>query len=97
VGSQGRKSPAQVGGRGVPILVARRGRGIGILDALQHRIDEKDKPEKVKGGPYDRYILVIVTDEFTLNRHTIEAFLAEDKTIEGFNIGMNSGGSSARR
>ena len=24
----------------------------------------------------DRYILVIVTDEFTLNRHTVEAFLA---------------------
>jgi hypothetical protein len=48
----------------------------GFLDTLQDRIDEKDKPEKVRGGPYDRYILVIVTDEFTRNRHAVEAFLA---------------------
>jgi hypothetical protein len=50
-----------------------------------------DKPETVKGGPYDRSIQVIVTDEFTLNRHTVEAFLAEDGTVEGFNVGINSG------
>jgi hypothetical protein len=50
-----------------------------------------DKPETVKGAPYDRSIQVIVTDEFTPNQHMVEAFLTEEGAVEGFNIGMNSG------
>lgn len=46
-----------------------------LIAGLQELIDEKDKPEKVKGGPYDRHILVIATDEFMLDRHTVESFL----------------------
>lgn len=46
-----------------------------FLAHLQERIDEKDNPKEVKGGPYDRYILVIVTNEFTLDRCTVESFL----------------------
>jgi hypothetical protein len=42
---------------------------------LQQRISRKDDASRVKGGPYDRYILVIVTDEFTLDRHRVERFL----------------------
>ncbi len=39
---------------------------------IQKLIDRKDKPAKVKGGPYDRYILIIFTDEFVLNGETAE-------------------------
>jgi hypothetical protein len=46
-----------------------------LIASVQELIDEKDRPEKVKGGPYDRYILVIATDEFMLDRHTVETFL----------------------
>lgn len=46
-----------------------------LLTAIQKRIDKKDEG-KVKGGPYDRYALVIVTDEFHLHRETVEEFLA---------------------
>jgi hypothetical protein len=42
---------------------------------LQRRIDRKDKPEKVKGGPYARYILVVATDEFLLSREAVARFL----------------------
>jgi hypothetical protein len=45
-----------------------------LLEALQGLINRKDKA-KPKGGPYGRYILVIVTDEFFLDRSTIEGFL----------------------
>jgi hypothetical protein len=43
---------------------------------LQRLIDRKDKREKVKGGPYDRYILVVVTDESLLGRQDVTQFLA---------------------
>jgi hypothetical protein len=45
-----------------------------LLEALQRLISRKDKA-KPKGGPYGRYILVIVTDEFFLDRYTVEGFL----------------------
>ncbi len=45
-----------------------------LLEALQGLIDRKDEA-KPNGGPYGRYILVIVTDEFFLDRYTVEAFL----------------------
>jgi hypothetical protein len=42
---------------------------------LQRFIDRKDKLEKVKGGPYARYILVVVTDESLLGREDVAQFL----------------------
>lgn len=47
----------------------------GLRVAIQARIDRKDDRTKLKGGPYDRYLLVIVTDEIYLNRASVEAFL----------------------
>jgi hypothetical protein len=44
-------------------------------DALQQRIDRKDQPAKVRGGPYDRYILVVYTNEFYLGRGDVENWL----------------------
>ena len=44
---------------------------------LRKRIDRKDRPGGVKGGPYQRYFLVIVTDEMFLDRNTVERFLAD--------------------
>jgi hypothetical protein len=41
---------------------------------LQRLIDRKDQP-KVKGGPYDRYILVVATDETYLCRDEVENLL----------------------
>lgn len=46
-----------------------------LLAALQRLLHAKDRPEKVKGGPYDRYALVIFTDEFFLDRSTVSRFL----------------------
>jgi hypothetical protein len=42
---------------------------------IQKLINRKDKPTAVKGGPYDRYFLVIFTDEFFLNAETVGRFL----------------------
>jgi hypothetical protein len=47
-----------------------------LCEHLQVLISRKDCPEKVKGGPYQRYILVIVTDEMFLDHITVERFLA---------------------
>ena len=60
-------------------------------DTLQHRIDRKDQPSKVKGGPYARYFLVVYTNEFYLGRGEVENFL-EGATfranfITGFGFG----------
>jgi hypothetical protein len=47
-----------------------------LRSALQARIDAKDQPSsKQKGGPYERYVLVIHTDEFFLDRDTVSRFL----------------------
>jgi|GEM_PF-4280385 hypothetical protein len=43
---------------------------------LQARITRKDCADKVKGGPYRRYILVVFTDELFLDRKTVETFIA---------------------
>jgi hypothetical protein len=45
-----------------------------LLRELQHTISRKDRAD-LKGGPYDRYILIICTAEFYLNRHNTEQFL----------------------
>ena len=42
---------------------------------MQKRISAKDERQKVKGGPYGRYLLVVVTDEFVLDRHTVDHLL----------------------
>jgi hypothetical protein len=39
---------------------------------LQSRITRKDRADNVKGAPYQRYILVIFTDEFFLTSGTIK-------------------------
>lgn len=56
----------------------------GLRAALQQRIDRKDDPSKLKGGPYERYILVIVTDEIYLTEANVETFLSD----AGFRAGL---------
>src|SRR5262245_63936178 len=46
-----------------------------FLAALQALVDRKDRPENVKGGPYASYVLVIFTDEFFLDRETVDRLL----------------------
>ena len=46
-----------------------------LISILQAQIDQKDKAQ-LKGGPYERYILVIHTDELFLQSETVERFLA---------------------
>lgn len=45
-----------------------------LLGALQARIDDKDRA-KLKGGPYERYILVVYTDEMFLSAPQVEQWL----------------------
>jgi hypothetical protein len=45
-----------------------------LLADLQARIDDKDG-KKLKGGPYDRYILLIRTDEFDLDPDAVTEWL----------------------
>ena len=60
---------------------------------LQSRISRKDRAEKVKGGPYQRYILVIVTDELFLDHSTVENFVADSsfrtKLISDIFLGLS--------
>lgn len=49
-----------------------------LLGALQDRIDSKDQA-KLKGGPYERYILVVCTDEMFLSAPQVELWLAGAK------------------
>jgi hypothetical protein len=46
-----------------------------LLSKLQDLIDAKDQLSKQKGGPYQRYVLVIYTDETLLDRDTVSSFL----------------------
>jgi hypothetical protein len=46
-----------------------------LMDAIQERIDQKDRA-KLKGGPYQRYILVIPTDEMFLEASQVEKWLS---------------------
>jgi hypothetical protein len=46
-----------------------------FLSKLQALIDAKDQISKIRGGPYERYVLVIHTDEFFLDRGTVDHFL----------------------
>lgn len=47
----------------------------GLLGKIQEVIDKKDQPAKVKGGPYSRYILIITTDEFSLDKGSVATML----------------------
>jgi hypothetical protein len=51
-----------------------------FVAALKDRIDAKDVPTKVNGGPYDRYFLVIHCDEPLLPSQTVGSYL------KGFNV-----------
>jgi hypothetical protein len=46
-----------------------------LVAKLRERISKKDNPHRVRGGPFARYILVIVTDEMYLDRASTETFL----------------------
>ncbi len=46
-----------------------------LIAAIQTRISRKDRRELVKGGPYQKYILILITDEFMLGRSLVEEFL----------------------
>jgi len=45
-----------------------------LLRALQERVYAKDVL-RLKGGPYERYVLVIYTDELVLDGTTVDRFL----------------------
>jgi hypothetical protein len=45
-----------------------------LIDAIQDLIDSKDAA-KLKGGPYERYVLVIHSNEFFLSRIAVTEFL----------------------
>jgi hypothetical protein len=45
-----------------------------LVKELQARLDEKDNAT-LKGSGYERYVLVILTDEFFLDRESVEVFL----------------------
>jgi hypothetical protein len=66
------------------LLVRLRGQRFHIWDQatlrakVQSLIDEKDiPPEELKGGPYDRYFLIIHTAEGALGKDNVEAFLQD--------------------
>lgn len=47
-----------------------------FISKLQEIVKRKDKPAKLKGGPYDRYLLVVRTDGMHLTKACLEQFLA---------------------
>ena len=46
-----------------------------LIDAINNRLDTKNIPDRIKGGPYASYILVIYTDEPFLNADYIKDLL----------------------
>jgi hypothetical protein len=50
-----------------------------FLAALRERIGRKDDPSTIKGGPYQRYLLIIRTNEMYLWRERIQEFLAGEE------------------
>lgn len=46
-----------------------------FLTELRKRIAEKDNPTDLKGGPYEKYLLVIWTGEMHLTQEVIRAYL----------------------
>jgi len=48
-----------------------------LIDAINNRLEEKDIPGQIKGGPYTSYILIIYTDEPVLNADYAKTLLKE--------------------
>jgi len=48
-----------------------------LIDAINNRLDVKDTPSRIRGGPYANYILIIHTDEPVLNVDYAKALLKE--------------------
>ena len=46
-----------------------------LIDAINNRLDAKNSPDRIKGGPYASYILIIYTDEPVLNADYAKALL----------------------
>lgn len=46
-----------------------------LIDAINNRLDAKNIPDRIKGGPYAGYILIIYTDEPVLNADYIKDLL----------------------
>lgn len=46
-----------------------------LIDAINNRLDSKNIPERIKGGPYKSYIIIIYTDEPVLNADYAKALL----------------------
>ena len=38
-----------------------------LIDAINNRLEAKNTPDRIKGGPYKSYIIIIFTDEPVLN------------------------------
>ena len=48
-----------------------------LIDAINTRLEEKDNPGQIKGGPYTSYILIIYTDEPVLNAEYAKILLKD--------------------
>jgi hypothetical protein len=48
-----------------------------LASELQRIVDRKGDQAKIKGGPYEKYILIIVTDEFVLGHDDVSQFLSD--------------------
>ncbi len=46
-----------------------------LTDAINNRLDAKNCPGRIKGGPYKSYILIMYTDEPILNSNYIKSLL----------------------
>lgn len=52
-----------------------------LIDAINYRLDQKNTPSRVKGGPYKSYILIIYTDEPLLNADYIQDSLKGNRFV----------------
>ena len=56
-----------------------------LLHKIRERISAKDKPTKMKGGPYDKYVLLIHTEEPGLPYQKASALL-EDVALDNMRL-----------
>ena len=50
-----------------------------LVMAIDHRLDAKNVPDRIKDGPYDSYIVVIHTDELLLDVDSVKSMLGAQK------------------
>ena len=55
-----------------------------LIDAINNRLDAKNIPDRIKGGPYASYILIIYTDEPFLNADYIK------DSLKGYRFAMRN-------